>query len=276
MTYFGFLVLFLLIPIVILGALYIRDAKKEVALRGCLGHGSPVKVIMIMALIAIAYTTPWDNHLVASGVWWYDHNLVTGITLGWVPLEEYTFFVLQTLMSGLWIIFLARRFESQGIAIEKSRKISSVSLLIGGIGWLWALSALILNWNQGRYLALILVWALPPLALQLWFGSAILFKNYRLLLASILVPTLYLASADTLAIQSGTWTINPQFSLNILLGGMLPIEEFLFFLFTNTLVTFGIVLAISENSKSRIAELFGDRLVLPGFGRGRLSKSGGD
>ncbi|MEJ2300897.1 MAG: lycopene cyclase domain-containing protein [Anaerolineales bacterium] len=276
MTYFGFLVLFLLVPIVILGALYIRDAKKKVALRGYLRHGSPAKVIMIMALVAVAYTTPWDNHLVASGVWWYDHNLVTGITLGWVPLEEYTFFVLQTLMSGLWIIFLARRFESQGITIEKSRKISSVTLLIGGLAWLWALSALIFNWNQGRYLALILVWALPPLALQLWFGSAILFKNYRLLLASILVPTLYLAGADTVAIQSGTWTINPQFSLNILLGGMLPIEEFLFFLFTNTLVTFGIVLAISENSKSRIAELIGDRPILPGFERRRLSKSGGD
>lgn len=276
MTYFGFLALFLLVPIVILGTVYIRNAKKKVALRGYFRHGSPAKVIMIMALVAVAYTTPWDNHLVASGVWWYDHNLVTEITLGWVPLEEYTFFVLQTLMSGLWTIFLARRFESQGITIEKSRKISSVILLIGGLAWLWALSALIFNWNQGRYLALILVWALPPLALQLWFGSAILFKNYRLLLASILVPTVYLAGADTLAIQSGTWTINPQFSLNILLGGMLPIEEFLFFLFTNTLVTFGIVLAISENSKNRIAELFGDRPILPGFGRRRLSKSGGD
>jgi lycopene cyclase domain-containing protein len=276
MTYFGFLILFLLIPIVILGAVYIRDTRKKVALRGYLRHGSAAKVIVIMALVAVAYTTPWDNHLVASGIWWYDHNLVTGITLGWVPLEEYTFFVLQTLMSGLWIIFLARRFEYQGLAIEKSRKISSVTLLIGGIAWLWALSALIFNWNPARYLALILVWALPPLALQLWFGSAILFKNYRLLLTSILVPTLYLAGADSLAIQSGTWTINPQFSTNILLGGVLPIEEFLFFFFTNTLVTFGIALAISENSKSRVAELFKDRLFLPVFGRGRLSKSSGD
>lgn len=276
MTYFGFLILFLLIPIVILGAVYIRDTRKKVALRGYLRHGSAAKVIVIMALVAVAYTTPWDNHLVASGIWWYDHNLVTGITLGWVPLEEYTFFVLQTLMIGLWMIFLARRFEYQGITIGKSRKISSVTLLIGGLAWLWALSTLIFNWNQGRYLALILVWALPPLALQFWFGSAILFRNYRLLLVSILVPTLYLASADALAIQSGTWTINPHFSLNIFIGGVLPIEEFLFFLFTNTLVTFGIVLAISEESNSRVAELFKDRPALPIIGRGRLSRSTGD
>jgi lycopene cyclase domain-containing protein len=276
MTYFGFLIIFLLIPIIILGALYVRDTAKEVALRGYLRHGSPIKVIMIMVLVAVAYTTPWDNYLVASGIWWYDHNLVTGITLGWVPLEEYTFFVLQTLMGGLWIIFLARRFEYQSIAIEKSRKTSSVALLIGGMAWLWALSALIFNWNQGRYLALILVWALPPLALQLLFGSNILLKNYRLLLASILVPTLYLSSADALAIQAGTWTINPQFSLNIFIGGVLPIEEFLFFLFTNTLVTFGIVLAISRESSSRAAKLFENRLALPVFGRERLSKSSGD
>lgn len=276
MTYFGFLTIFLLSPIVVLGALYIRDTKNQVALRDYLRHRSPIKVIMVLILVSVAYTTPWDNYLVASGIWWYDHKLVTGITLGWVPIEEYTFFVLQTLMSGLWIIFLARRFERQNIAIGKSRKINSVALLIGGIAWLCAVSALFFNWNQGRYLALILVWALPPLALQILFGGDILIRNYRLLLASILAPTFFLSSADALAIRAGTWTINPQFSLNMLIGGVLPIEEFLFFLFTNTLVTFGMVLAISQESKSRIAELFKSRQALPVIWRERLSKSSGD
>lgn len=276
MTYFGFLILFLLSPIVFLGAMYIRDTKKEVALRYYLRHRSPIKVTLILIFVAVVYTTPWDNYLVASGIWWYDLSLVTGITLGWVPIEEYTFFVLQTLMSGLWITFLARRLEYQGIAVQKSRKIDSVALLIGGMAWLCAVSALFFNWNQGRYLALILIWALPPLALQLLFGSDILLKNYRLLLTSILVPTLYLSSADALAIQAGTWTINPQFSLNIFIGGVLPIEEFLFFLFTNTLVTFGMVLAISQESKSRITELFKSRQALPVIWRERLSKPSGD
>ena len=58
----------------------------------------------LLVLIAVAYTTPWDNYLVATNVWWYDESLVTGLKLGWVPIEEYTFFVLQTLMTGLWTL----------------------------------------------------------------------------------------------------------------------------------------------------------------------------
>jgi hypothetical protein len=33
----------------------------------------------------------------------------TGVVLGWVPLEEYTFFVVETILAGLWLLFLARR-----------------------------------------------------------------------------------------------------------------------------------------------------------------------
>ena len=52
-------------------------------------------------MVAVLYTTPWDNYLVATGVWWYDPHLVAGLVLGWVPIEEYTFFILQTLAMGL-------------------------------------------------------------------------------------------------------------------------------------------------------------------------------
>ncbi len=64
------------------------------------------------ALIALCvlYTTPWDNYLVASGVWYYDPKLVLGLTFGYVPAEEYTFFVVQTLMTGFFMLFLWRRF----------------------------------------------------------------------------------------------------------------------------------------------------------------------
>ena len=40
----------------------------------------------------------------------------------------------------------------------------------------------------------------------------------------------------------GVWTINPMKSLGILLGGVLSIEEFVFFLLTNAMVVFGFVL----------------------------------
>ena len=30
-------------------------------------------------MIAVVYTTHWDNYLVATRVWWYDPALVSGI-----------------------------------------------------------------------------------------------------------------------------------------------------------------------------------------------------
>jgi len=67
--------------------------------------------------------------------------------------------------------------------------------------------------------------------------------------------TAYLCAADFLAIGSGTWTISPGQSLNILLGGVLPLEEVVFFLLTNTLVTFGVVLVISQEGQARVREI---------------------
>jgi hypothetical protein len=63
--------------------------------------------------------------------------------------------------------------------------------------------------------------------------------------------TLYLSAADAVAINLGTWTINPEKSSDLLLGGILPIEEFLLFLLTNTLITLGITLVVARESHQR-------------------------
>jgi hypothetical protein len=64
--------------------------------------------------------------------------------------------------------------------------------------------------------------------------------------------TLYLSLADAVAIGEGTWTIDPAQSLGLLLGGQLPLEEFVFFLLTTTLVTFGMVLGLEVSSWTRL------------------------
>ena len=101
-------------------------------------------------------------------------------------------------------------------------------------------------------MALILAWALPPIALQFAFGADILWRYRVLVLTTIAVPTFFLAMADTLAIQIGIWTISPEQTLGLYLPGGLPLEEFLFFLVTNVLVTFGVTLALAQESRSRV------------------------
>src|SRR6185436_12337140 len=108
MTYFGFLLRFLFIPILILLAITVWDNHKPIP---GFRNGRAVWVaIGIHILLAVVYTTPWDNYLVATGVWYYNPTLVAGFMIGYVPIEEYTFFVGETILSGLWWWFLARRF----------------------------------------------------------------------------------------------------------------------------------------------------------------------
>lgn len=250
MTYFGFLLQFIVVPIIVLGLLLWRQSRQLPApLRGWSGG----KMLAALVLIALAYTTPWDNYLVATGVWWYDPALVTGITLGWVPIEEYTFFVLQPILVGLWLLLLARRLPIP--APISSMKIRVVSVAVVGIIWLSSLAILISGWIPGTYLGLQLIWALPPILLQLVFGADILWRHRRLVLLTLLPMVLYLSATDLLAIHSGTWTIDPEQSLNVMIAGILPLEEALFFFLTSTLVTFGLTLGIAVESRERARRL---------------------
>ncbi len=257
MTYFGFLLRFVGIPIVLLLAVAWWDRRQGRARLASL-RGWPVWAgILLHMVVALVYTTPWDNYLVATGVWWYDPALVTGITLGWVPIEEYTFFVVQPLLAGLWLLFLARRVGAGGALKAGSERFSARVWLIVALGVVWAASALALlvGVQPATYLALELVWALPPIGLQLAFGADILWRYRRVVLLALAPLTLYLSVADALAIGWGTWTIDPAQSFHILIGGVLPLEELVFFLLTNTLLTFGIVLVWAEESQARFGEL---------------------
>ena len=91
MTYFGFLARFLVIPIAMLAILTWRDLRRGRKLPAKMQGWSPWVILGVHVVVTVLYTTPWDNYLVANRIWWYDRALVTGITLGWVPIEEYTF-----------------------------------------------------------------------------------------------------------------------------------------------------------------------------------------
>jgi lycopene cyclase domain-containing protein len=239
MTYFGFLLIFLVLPIALLIAVRRRTFNRYKL--------APIGLLVVIALL---YTTLWDNYLVATGVWWYDPDLVTGLVLGWVPVEEYTFFVLQPILVGVWLLLWQPRLGPTDGSGSRT-----AGLVLVGAAWLAAVGTLLLGWQPGTYLALELAWALPPVMLQLAFGGDLLWRYRQLVLVGILPATLYLSAADALAIGWGTWTIDPAQSTGLLLGGVLPIEEFVFFLLTNTLVTFGLVLIWAPESRARLAAL---------------------
>jgi lycopene beta-cyclase len=256
MTYFGFLLRFLVIPIVIFFLIYLFDEKNEKYILG-FKNGHPVWIaIGIHILLALIYTTPWDNYLVATGVWYYNPQLVTGIVLGYVPIEEYTFFVLETLLAGLWWYFLARRLDLNVEKFIPSQKIRFGSFAVLFVVWIIFAALFFAGPPFLTYLSIIFFWALPAIAPQLLFGADILWRHGKLVALTILPMALYLSVVDSLAITASTWTIAPSQSTGILLSGVLPIEEAIFFLVTVTLVTFGMTLFLAEEAQGRMREWF--------------------
>ncbi len=267
MTYARFLLRFLVVPIVLLAILVLRDHYQAQKRGRRLLGWSPILIVAALIMLAILYTTPWDNHLIATRVWWYRPTLVSGITIGWIPLEELLFFLLQTLLIGLWFFWLIPRSKSRFIAANLGDGISRhvagdcssnrgrlIAVIVGCCLWLVALVILLLGWRPGTYLGWEVIWALPPFVLQLGLGGDILWRHRRLVCAAVIPVLIYLSAVDTLALHEGIWTIDPQQSLGMRLGGQLPLEELIFFLLTSALVAFGLVLGVANESRRRFDE----------------------
>lgn len=253
MTYFTFLLRFLVIPIVLLIGITLRDAVKHRPTPGFASRQVPL-VIAAHILLALVYTTPWDNYLVASGVWMYNPDLVTGIVLGYVPLEEYTFFVLETLLAGLWWWFWARRLIprvlGEGVKLQDPFQPSN-PIRMGAFGALfavWLVSAWLFfrGAQEWSYLSITLFWALPAIFPQVLFGADILWHHRRLVTLVILPLGTYLSLMDILALRDTTWTISPAHTTGVMFFGILPLEEVVFFFITNILIGFGMTLMLSD------------------------------
>jgi lycopene cyclase domain-containing protein len=254
MKYFGFLARYVILPLVIIRALIWWLRQRGQTMPEPLSAWNEENTLALHSTIALTYTTIWDNYLVASEVWGYDPKRVTGITIGWVPIEEYSFFVLQPLMVGSWLQ-LAARF----IPVDNSpytRRMEGRLAATGVLGVIWAVSTIDLfrGSKRRKYLDLILAWALPPVMLQVAFGGDILWRHRRLVAAGLLPASAYLGWADSQAIGEGIWHISPKQTVGIDVIPKLPLEEFLFFFMTNVLLIFGITLAQAKESEDRLPE----------------------
>ncbi|ACY48494.1 lycopene cyclase domain-containing protein [Rhodothermus marinus] len=237
MSYLLFLTLFIVAPLLLLQlALFFRGKALQ-------SFKNPHRALWLLAFIALVYTTPWDNYLVYRGVWSYGPDRVL-FTIGFVPIEEYLFFLLQPLLIGS--LFLLRMpTPSPPHPRPRWHRSHRAGVLLYGlltlIGWL-ALST-----PRGLYAGLILSWAGPVLMGQWAIGGSLVRAYRRPFLEALLVGSLYLWTADALAIADGIWTIHRATSSGLLLGN-LPVEEALFFLLTNLMVLQGLLLLLKPEN----------------------------
>lgn len=246
MTYLQFHLVFLVPQIVVFAWLFNRSSLRKDP--GRYGHGNPLKWLLVMAGIALVYTTLWDNYLVYRGVWYYGEDRVLG-TIGYVPIEEYLFFLLQPVFSGLffYLLLAKKRVHPAGGSDRAARAAGAiVYLALAGLG------VLCLQYEAGLYMGLILVWACPVLAGQWAYAGAWIWANRRLWFWSTVLTTLYLWVADRVALALGIWFIAEEYTTGWHLFG-LPIEEATFFLVTNLLVIQGLFLFLHVGDPAQSA-----------------------
>ncbi|MFP8951895.1 lycopene cyclase domain-containing protein [Natrialbaceae archaeon A-arb3/5] len=232
LSYLAFHVLFILPPIICLGWLAFSRT-------GAVWGTEPLLGLFVLVTLAVVYTTPWDNHLIDVGVWWYGEGAIAE-TIWHAPIGEYLFFVLQPILTGFWLFQFSRfrrRLTERLLQLSWTLRVAGFGFgfAVSAIGWLWV------GESSTFYLGAILLWAGPILAIQWAFGLSALWDVRRTVGIAVLVPTVYLWVVDRIAIGLGIWQISEHYTTGYALAG-LPIEEALFFLVTNVFVVQGLVL----------------------------------
>jgi putative membrane protein len=236
MSYLAFLIFFVLLPALVLLLLSELRANKDGDLRQRSWHW---KGTAILALIAFVWTTPWDNYIVAKEVWSYGADRVLAV-IGYVPLEEYLFFILMPLFNSALIACLFSG-SLPGPSTWRVRQKTARSLAIG-LGLVLVCVAGLLQSNESfSYLSLILFWFVPPLVLQWVFDPQALIRKFGILLPATLLPTLYFSIVDAYAIREGIWTIHDATRSGWELRS-LPLEEAFFFSIVSLLLAQGLIL----------------------------------
>jgi len=221
-------------------ALFLAPAVVAAALAACFyraaGWGRTLRLgVPLMAALALAYTTPWDNYLIARGVWWYGDGAVAG-RLWLAPYGEYLFIAVQPVVTGLWVAQLSTP-RGPSLALPARDRLvgaaAAAAVLVAGLA--------LLSTPATFYLGAILAWAAPVLGLQWAFGWPQLWRARRAVAAGVAVPTLYFWVADAVAIRAGVWVIADRYTTGLAVGG-LPVEEATFFFVTNLFVVQALVL----------------------------------
>jgi putative membrane protein len=239
MTYTEFLLYFTVIPIIILAFILRNDLEK-----------SHILTLLLVSVIAFAATALWDNFAVYSGIWMFPRDKTLGIYFGYVPLEEYLFFFLQTYLTGLvqlYCLFKVRFFRKQSVSEIKLRTILFPLIILASIVNFWErtnepFKLPFGNWN---YLFHLFSWAGLFVLIQYAFGRKKITQNFRLILIPTLVMTAYFSLADSISIGNGIWSFDPMQTIGTKIGNV-PLEEILFFFMTNLLITEAMVLFLNQ------------------------------
>ena len=213
--------------------------------------GEILAFALVLAAVMI-FTTPWDNLAAKWGIWGFPREKFS-LRIGYLPVEEYAFFVLQSANVMLALraifVFLPDWQLGQETAVGRWTLICLAASVVP-----WAVVAIQLRWLRRKCgpcvnYAVHLAWFLPVVYAQ-WVLAPPLFWGHAGLLALITVAFgVYYTLADLVAVRAGTWFFDEKQITGVKLGGVLPWEEIAFFFLTSLLVAQSYLLLLPEDSR---------------------------
>lgn len=240
MTYWGFHCRFTLPWMILLGWLAGGQFWNASALAGC---GLVLLAVMI-------FTIPWDNFAAAKGIWGFAEGQFWK-KIGYLPVEEYAFFIIQSLMAMFlvaWLTPMLPPAQSLGEPeLTDPARLVAMGILLGA----WAVIGLAgrkrihsrSRWHYAWHLG---YWFLIVIALQWAIGWEILAPRWLALGIVTLGLGTWLSWADWIAIRNGIWFFDHRQIQGWCLGGKMPWEEAAFFYLTSLLVAQSYLLLVPE------------------------------
>ncbi|RUS30064.1 phytoene synthase [Jimgerdemannia flammicorona] len=196
--------------------------------------------LVFLSTVALVTASPWDNYIVYHKAWWYCPNCVLFV-IGYVPIEEYMFFVIMTVMTTIFT-GMVMRWDLPTLHLKIKSPLQST--LIRYVPIAGFASAAVWGWfnaipkTQTFYGGCILWYTMPVLGLLWWGAGNYIVSRFVPFAISIIVPTIYLCWVDIVALRAGTWHINEATSTGIFVIDVLPLEEFGFFFLVNCVLVF--------------------------------------
>jgi lycopene cyclase domain-containing protein len=222
---------------------FIFNLPVLIILAACTGtvpwtHGEILALALVLAAVML-FTTAWDNLAAKWGIWGFPREKYS-LRLGYLPIEEYAFFLLQSLNVMLAVRALFHFMPDWEGGAETD--IGKWTLICLGASVIpWAIITIQFRWLRKRFGACVnyaihLAWFLPVIYVQ-WVVAPWMFWDHAGLLALVTGAFgVYYTLADLAAVRAGTWFFDEKQITGVKLGGILPWEEIAFFFLTSLLV----------------------------------------
>jgi lycopene cyclase domain-containing protein len=205
----------------------------------------------LVLVIVVLFTTPWDNYAAWRGIWGFKEGRYL-VKWAYLPMEEYLFFILQSLQAMLLTIIILGWLPDLPSMEPVWPLLSPASLAIGAalsllflfIGWRWGLP--LPRFSKWQYTWHLFFWFGLVIALQWWVGWHILLPRWPVLVSVTLLLGTWLSLADWVAVKQEIWFFDERLITGKKIANILPWEEAAFFYTTNLIVCQSLLLFLPE------------------------------